>query len=162
MGFPSEGKEGVYRNPMPEVQRFFNTRHPGHYWIYNLCSERSYDPGKFNGWVTRFPFDDHNCPRFDDLPPFCERIDEFLCADEGNVAVLHCKAGKGRTGLIICVYLLHTCMWHSAEEALEFYGFARTKNKKALPSPVNAATSNTTSDTFDDETQALAHCHPHA
>jgi hypothetical protein len=28
MGFPSEGLEGAYRNPMPEVQQFFDTRHP--------------------------------------------------------------------------------------------------------------------------------------
>jgi phosphatidylinositol-3,4,5-trisphosphate 3-phosphatase/dual-specificity protein phosphatase PTEN len=40
MGFPSTGIEAVYRNPMPEVQRFFKTRHEGHYKIINLCSER--------------------------------------------------------------------------------------------------------------------------
>lgn len=35
-GFPSEGREAMYRNPMEEVQRFFETRHKDHYWIYNL------------------------------------------------------------------------------------------------------------------------------
>ena len=25
--------------------------------------------------------DDHNCPKFDDLEPFCEALDEWLCAD---------------------------------------------------------------------------------
>ena len=33
MGFPSESLEGQYRNPMSEVQRFFNTRHEEHYWV---------------------------------------------------------------------------------------------------------------------------------
>ena len=33
MGFPSESLEGQYRNPMSEVQRFFNTRHAEHYWV---------------------------------------------------------------------------------------------------------------------------------
>lgn len=42
MGFPSAGAAAMYRNPLPEVQRFFNTRHPGHYRLYNLCSERWY------------------------------------------------------------------------------------------------------------------------
>ena len=42
MGFPSEGAEATYRNPMSSVQRFFNTRHKGKYLIYNVCSEKHY------------------------------------------------------------------------------------------------------------------------
>lgn len=49
MGFPSEKVEGLYRNAMPDVQRFFTTKHPGRYRVYNLCSEREYDPAKFDG-----------------------------------------------------------------------------------------------------------------
>lgn len=33
MGFPSSGMEGIYRNPLPEVQRFFNKKHAGHYKV---------------------------------------------------------------------------------------------------------------------------------
>ena len=33
MGFPSSGMEGIYRNPLPEVQRFFAKRHSGHYKV---------------------------------------------------------------------------------------------------------------------------------
>jgi phosphatidylinositol-3,4,5-trisphosphate 3-phosphatase and dual-specificity protein phosphatase PTEN len=33
MGFPSSGVEGIYRNPLPEVQRFFAKRHAGHYKV---------------------------------------------------------------------------------------------------------------------------------
>ena len=36
MGFPSSKGEGLYRNPMTEVQRFFNTRHKDHYEVINL------------------------------------------------------------------------------------------------------------------------------
>ena len=63
MGFPSEGVEANYRNPLPEVQRFFREKHPGgKIRIYNLCSEREYPPSKFEGigTCTWYPFDDHN------------------------------------------------------------------------------------------------------
>lgn len=48
MGFPSQGVESTYRNPMSKIQEFLNTYHKGHYKIYNLCEEeRSYDHDKF-------------------------------------------------------------------------------------------------------------------
>ena len=34
MGFPSEGLEGAYRNPMPEVQKFLDQRHPDSYKVH--------------------------------------------------------------------------------------------------------------------------------
>jgi len=63
MGYPSQQLEGVYRNNMQTMKLFFDKRHPGHYKVYNLCSERQYDPDSFSGDVVRYPFDDHNpCP----------------------------------------------------------------------------------------------------
>lgn len=60
MGYPSTGVEAIYRNPMPEVQRFFQTRHTGHFKVYNLCSERMYDITAYFPLVERYPFNDHN------------------------------------------------------------------------------------------------------
>jgi hypothetical protein len=71
MGFPSEGIEGVYRNALPDVYRFLETYHSDAYKVYNLCSERTYDPAKFDGRVEFFPFDDHSPPPFEIMRPFC-------------------------------------------------------------------------------------------
>jgi len=131
MGFPSEGIEASFRNPMNEVQKFLDFKHRGHYAVYNLCSERAYDPSKFP-IVKRFPFDDHNpCP-FDVLVDFCKDVKEYLDRDEKNVVAVHCKAGKGRTGLTLSAYLLYCGQCHTAEDALSFFASKRTMDGKGV------------------------------
>jgi len=136
MGYPSEGLEASFRNPMGEVQRFFQARHPDHVRVYNLCSEREYNPEAFgSGAVERFPFPDHNpCP-IDLMRPFCLSVESFLGKHPSNVVAIHCKAGKGRTGMLISSYLLHCGRCQTSEEALRFFGNHRTLNGKGVTIP---------------------------
>ena len=94
------------------------------------CIERKYNPELFQNNVKEFPFDDHSPPPFNMIYEFCKDVDSWLKCHEENIAAIHCKAGKGRTGLMICCYLLYCKMFTKAGNALKYYGMIRTKNKK--------------------------------
>jgi hypothetical protein len=137
MGFPSTGAEALYRNPVDEVKEYLDARYgKGNYWVYNLCSEakHQYEDDRFEGRVSRFPFRDHTpCPlemSFD----FVAHAVEWLSKDPSHVVVIHCKAGKGRTGLMICCLLLEIMpeLEGDAARAIEYYGQERTEDGKGL------------------------------
>ena len=61
MGFPSTSLEGIYRNKMEDVKRFFNKRHKDNYKVYNLCGEKTYPKDTFYQ-QSYYPFVDHEAP----------------------------------------------------------------------------------------------------
>ena len=134
MGFPSNHLEGLYRNPMEEVQRFLNTRHPSQYKVYNLCAERSYPKNTFYEQEV-YPFEDHEAPPLNLMKDFCEDAKNFLEKDEKNIVAIHCKAGKGRTGTLICCLLLYLKHFETAKESLLYYGIMRAENGKGVTIP---------------------------
>ncbi|OQR98696.1 phosphatidylinositol-3,4,5-trisphosphate 3-phosphatase [Achlya hypogyna] len=134
-GYPAEHLEGIYRNHYKDVFTCFEHRHKDRYKVYNLCSERHYDKDKFHNRVAEYPFDDHNPPPLSLLIPACQDIFEWLAQHPDNVAAVHCKAGKGRTGVLICAYLLYSSTWLTAYGALGFYAGARSLNHQGVTIP---------------------------
>ncbi|KAM9674994.1 phosphatidylinositol 3,4,5-trisphosphate 3-phosphatase TPTE2-like [Dama dama] len=126
MSFPSSGKQSFYRNPIKEVVRFLDTKHPNHYQVYNLCSERAYDPKYFHHRVHRYLIDDHNVPSLSEMVAFSMEVKEWMAQDKDNIIVVHCKGGKGRTGTMVCAYLLASEIFATAEDSLYYFGERRT------------------------------------
>lgn len=126
MSFPSSGKQSFYRNPIREVARFLDTKHEGHYKVYNLCSEKGYDPQFFHYKVERIFIDDHNVPSLQDLLSYTANVKEWMSADPKNIIAIHCKGGKGRTGTMVCTWLIDSDQFESAQDSLEYFGERRT------------------------------------
>lgn len=108
MGYPAAGLEGLYRNRREDAQRFLTARHGSNFWVFNFCpvKENFYDKSVFEGRVSRYPFPDHHIPPLAILPLVSREIHAWLTGSKDRVAVLHCKAGKGRSGTLVCAYLL--------------------------------------------------------
>ena len=138
MGFPSVGCETVYRNALPDVLDFFHRRHNDQVKIYNLCLEkdRIYNKNIFSkSSVGLFPATDHNpCP-IKLILEFCIDICLFLLKNPKAVAAVHCKAGKGRTGVMICSYLVFSHLCETSEKAFRYYARIRTKNNTGVTIP---------------------------
>ena len=50
MSFPAEGVESALKNNIEDVRLFLDSKHPGHYAVYNL-SPRTYRPSRFHNRV---------------------------------------------------------------------------------------------------------------
>ncbi|KAK4325707.1 hypothetical protein Pmani_003650 [Petrolisthes manimaculis] len=131
MSFPSTGRMSMYRNDVKEVARFMDTQHPGHYRLYNLCSERHYDVTLFHNRVERYMIDDHNVPPLADMLKFSASVHEWMNKDDKNIIAVHCKGGKGRTGTMICVFLIDLGKFRDAEHCLGYFGDRRTDKNVA-------------------------------
>jgi protein-tyrosine phosphatase len=135
MGFPSTGVETMYRNSLSDIIKFFHIRHNDHVKVYNLCLEkdRIYNKNVFpNAKVGLFPATDHNPSPIKLILEFCIDICLYLINNPEGVAAVHCKAGKGRTGVMICSYLVFSGLCQSSEMAFRYYARVRTKNNTGV------------------------------
>jgi len=114
MSAPALGEHKAYRNDGHVVSRFLSLRHYGSFFIFNLCDTclssdgviGNYHPQMFFNQVQRIPFEDHGPPLLLELIHFCREATKWLRRDPANIMAVHCKGGKGRTGIMIAVNLL--------------------------------------------------------
>ena len=110
MSFPASGMvESAYRNSINDVSLMLSTSHKDAYMVWNL-SGRRYDESLFHGGqvVNEYSWLDHHAPPLHVLCKIILNINSWLMAEPENVAVIHCLAGKGRTGTVICGYLVYS------------------------------------------------------
>ncbi|OQS05979.1 phosphatidylinositol-3,4,5-trisphosphate 3-phosphatase [Thraustotheca clavata] len=129
MGYPATGMEKTYRNDVVEVASLLNKMHCNKYMIFNL-SERHYDNSKFMNRVDECGFPDHHPPPLQVLLDIINRMTEWYIQDEENVVVVHCMAGKGRTGVVVTCFLIAIgyfekeyglSIYHQSDQALMDY-----------------------------------------
>lgn len=141
MGFPASGVASLYRNKRSDVRRFLDQRHDDLYRVYNFCpvTENSYDADEFYGRVSRFPFPDHHVPPLSLIPLFVADITEYLESDPDATAVIHCKAGKGRSGTMTCCYLVSLPYLPTAPTSIKNYSKMQRPPAKQSGTPSSLA-----------------------
>ena len=136
MSAPALGEHKTYRNDGHVVSRFLSLRHYGSFFVFNLCDTflssdgviGNYHPQMFFNQVQRIPFEDHGPPLLLELVHFCREATKWLRRDPANVMAVHCKGGKGRTGIMIAAFLLWCGHRKCAMDAMELFTFRRTEN----------------------------------
>ena len=81
----------------------------------------------FPGRCASFAFEDHNPAFLHVVEDFCCDVEAFLQAHPENIAVIHCKAGRGRTGFMISCLLLYLGVVSTADEAIRRFTEKRVK-----------------------------------
>ena len=136
MSAPAFGGHSAYRNDMHVVGQFLAARHYSRFFVFNLCDTYFSSDGALGnyslellfGHCHRIPFEDHSPPLLAELLHFCHQSSRWCRRHRKNVVVVHCKGGKGRTGVMVAAFLLWTGHRRCAQDALELFSFRRTEN----------------------------------
>lgn len=100
--------KSIYRYPVDSLVKFLNANHGTNWHIWNFRGEeQGYDNADVLDKMTYLPFPDHQPPTLKIIEEAVRGIDQFLEENKNNVAILHCKAGKGRSGTLCCAYLMY-------------------------------------------------------
>ncbi|KAF0323892.1 dual specificity phosphatase [Colletotrichum asianum] len=140
----------AYRNPLDRLVTFLDEKHKDNWAIWEFRAEGTgYPDEEVYGRVRHYPWPDHHPPPFRLIPMIMASMRNWLNGgdlqqgdvavsksdgkkveggDNQRVVVVHCKAGKGRSGTVSCSYLISECGW-KPEEALTRFTERRMRPK---------------------------------
>ena len=111
----------AYRNPLKDLVKFLDSKHGEQWAIWEFRAEGTgYPDSEVYGRVWHYPWPDHHPPPFALIPLIMGSMRNWLKDKdaEGRVVVVHCKAGKGRSGTISSSYLISEEGW-TPEDAMK-------------------------------------------
>lgn len=124
MSFPATGLEAMYRNKLDDVAAMLKEKHGDKFMIIN-CAEKSYDSTNLCDQVLDFGWPDHMAAPLARLIAAVQAMDSWNQSDPEHVVVVHCKGGKGRTGLVIAAYMLMANIFFDVDLAMEHFAVKR-------------------------------------
>ncbi|XP_012671426.1 cyclin-G-associated kinase isoform X2 [Clupea harengus] len=124
MSFPAEGVESAIKNSIEDVRLFLDSRHPGHYAVYNL-SKRSYRPSRFHNRVSECGWQARRAPNLRNLYSICKNMHQWLKQDQRNICVVHCLDGRAASAVAVCSFLCFCRLFTTAEAAVYMFSMKR-------------------------------------
>ncbi|KAF2762347.1 phosphatases II [Pseudovirgaria hyperparasitica] len=108
----------AYRNPLSSLVKFLDYKHTTNWAIWEFRAEGTgYPDEDVYGRVWHYPWPDHHPPPFALIPNIMASMRNWLHESADRVVVVHCKAGKGRSGTVSCAYLVSEEGW-AVEDAI--------------------------------------------
>ncbi|XP_054341893.1 cyclin-G-associated kinase isoform X13 [Pongo pygmaeus] len=124
MSFPAEGVESALKNSIEDVRLFLDSKHPGHYAVYNL-SPRTYRPSRFHNRVSECGWAARRAPHLHTLYNICRNMHAWLRQDHKNVCVVHCMDGRAASAVAVCSFLCFCRLFSTAEAAVYMFSMKR-------------------------------------
>ncbi|XP_068196438.1 tensin-3-like isoform X1 [Antennarius striatus] len=136
VSFPRGCSEEIYAHNLKDVTRMLKSKHADNYLIINL-SEKRHDLSRMNPKTLDTGWPDMHAPPLDKICTICKAMESWLNADPLHVAVIHCRGGKGRIGVVISSFVHFTDVSASADQALDRFAMRKYHDDKvsALMTP---------------------------
>ncbi|KAI1271944.1 phosphatases II [Xylaria sp. FL0933] len=137
----------AYRNPLDRLVKFLDSQHGKNWAIWEFRAEGTGYPDELvYNRIRHYPWPDHHPPPFRLVPMILASMRNWLSGNDldadasdaaghnttklankvldalkdkknERVVVVHCKAGKGRSGTMACSFLIAECGW-TPEQAI--------------------------------------------